>query len=58
MRTIQESFAIFFEENILSYFNVLATYPIKIVILAIDLPKGTHADYIHNIAGWKEQFEG
>lgn len=27
------------------------------VILAIDLPKGTHADYIHNIAGWKEQFE-
>lgn len=37
MRTIQESFAIFFEENILSYFNVLATYPIKIVILAIDL---------------------
>lgn len=27
------------------------------VILAINIPIGTHADYIHNIAGWKEQFE-
>lgn len=37
MRTIQESIEIFFEENILSYFNILTTYPIKILILAIDL---------------------
>lgn len=37
MRTIQESFVTFFEENILSYFNILMTYPIKIVILTIDL---------------------
>lgn len=37
MRTIQESFAIFFEENVLSYFNILATYPIKILILVLDL---------------------
>lgn len=37
MRTIAESFATFFEENILSYFNILAAYPIKILILAIDL---------------------
>lgn len=27
------------------------------VIFAIKLPAGMHADYIHNIAGWKEQFE-
>lgn len=27
------------------------------VILVIDMPAGVHADYIHNIAGWKEQFE-
>lgn len=37
MRTIQESFATFFEENILSYFNILMNYPIKILILIIDL---------------------
>ena len=27
------------------------------VILAINIPSGINADYIHNIAGWKEQFE-
>ena len=27
------------------------------VILAIELPAGINAEYIHNIAGWKEQFE-
>lgn len=37
MRTIAESFVTFYEENILSYFNILMTYPIKILILAIDL---------------------
>ena len=37
MRTIQESIATFFEENILSYFNILMAYPIKILILAIDI---------------------
>lgn len=37
MRTISESFVTFFEENILSYFNILMAYPIKIIILAIDL---------------------
>ena len=37
MRTIQESFVTFFEENILSYFNILLTYPIKILVLIIDL---------------------
>ena len=37
MRSIQESFVTFFEENILSYFNILLTYPIKIVVLIIDL---------------------
>ena len=37
MRTITESFTTFFEENILSYFNILMAYPIKILILDIDL---------------------
>lgn len=37
MRTIAESFATFFEENILSYFNILMAYPIKIIILILDL---------------------
>ena len=34
---IFESVATFFEENIISYFSILAAYPIKILILAIDL---------------------
>ncbi len=37
MRTIGESFVTFYEENILSYFNILAKYPIKIFILILDL---------------------
>lgn len=37
MRTIPESFVTFFEQNILSYFNILRSYPIKIVILIVDL---------------------
>jgi len=37
MRTISESLVTFYEENILSFFNILMAYPIKIVILAIDL---------------------
>lgn len=37
MRTIPESFATFLEENILSYINILMTYPIKIIILILDL---------------------
>ena len=27
------------------------------LIMAIDIPAGIHCDYIHNIAGWQEQFE-
>lgn len=38
-------------------FSKTASDPNNGVILVIDLPAGTHADYIHNIAGWKEQFE-
>lgn len=37
MRTIPESFITFLEDNILSYFNILATYPIKILVLLVDL---------------------
>lgn len=37
MRTIQESFEVFFNEKILSYFEILRTYPIKILMLVIDL---------------------
>lgn len=38
-------------------FAKTTTDPTGGVILAIDLPVGLNADYIHNIAGWKEQFE-
>lgn len=38
-------------------FAKVAKDPNNGVILAINLPAGMHADYIHNIAGWKEQFE-
>lgn len=38
-------------------FAKVAKDPNHGVILAINLPAGMHADYIHNIAGWKEQFE-
>ncbi len=37
MRTIQESFEVFFNEKILSYFEILRAYPIKILMLVIDL---------------------
>lgn len=37
MRSIPESVTTFFEENILAYFNILMTYPIKILILAVDI---------------------
>ena len=37
MRSIPESFRVFYEENILSYFNTLRAYPIKILVLIVDL---------------------
>lgn len=37
MRSIPESFKVFYEENILSYFNTLRAYPIKILVLIVDL---------------------
>ncbi len=37
MRSILESFKIFYETNIIGYFNVLTQYPIKILAMIIDL---------------------
>ncbi len=37
MRSIPESFVVFYKENILSYFNILKAYPIKILVLLIDI---------------------
>ena len=37
MRSIPESFVVFYENNILSYFKTLQSYPIKILVLIVDL---------------------